>query len=157
MQNSGVHSAAHADRFHAAARLVQRGGPLAAVCGARTRSGAGCKQEPLAGGVRCLRHGGPKAAAAHRERQLAGLRTGRVTPEVFARAEARRARNRLLDLWKRNPSAPGTTLDLGADEGRFQDALVAYGVGSGADLPAVTDWLRWRFRRCLIDRADAAA
>lgn len=156
MPNSGVHSAAHADRFHAAARLVQRGGPLAAVCGARTRSGAGCTQEPLAGGVRCLRHGGRKAAAAHRERQLAGLRTGRVTPEVFARAEARRARNRLLDLWKRNPSVPGRTIDLGADEGRFQDALVAYAVRSGPDLPAVMDWLRLRFRRCMIDRADAA-
>lgn len=157
MPQSGVRSAAHSERFHAAAKLVRRGGPLAAVCGARTRSGSACTQEPLAGGVRCLRHGGPKAAAAHRERQLAGLRTGRVTPELFARAEARRARNRLLDLWKRNPSVPGITIDLGADEGRFQDALDAYGVRSGTDLPAVMDWLRWRFRRCMIDRADAAA
>ena len=109
------------------------------------------------GGVRCLRHAGPKAAAAHRERQLAGLRTGRVTPEVFARAEARRARNRLLDRWKRNPSLPGATIDLGADESRFQDALAACGVQSGTDLPAVMDWLRWRFRRTMIDRLNADA
>ena len=154
MPQSSVRSAAHSERFHAAAKLVQRGGPLAAVCGARTRTGSACTQEPLAGGVRCLRHGGPKAAAAHRERQLAGLRTGRVTPEVFARAEARRARNRLLDQWKRNPSLPGSTIDLWPDEDRFQDALDAYGVRSGTDLPAVLDWLRWRFRRCMIDRMD---
>ena len=114
-----VRSAGHSERFVAAARQVQRGGPLAAVCGARTRTGAACAQEPLAGGVRCLRHAGPRAAAAHRDSQLAGLRTGRVTPEVFARAEARRARNRLVDAWKRNPSVPGSTIDLGPDEGAF--------------------------------------
>jgi hypothetical protein len=80
-----------------------------------------------------------------------------VTPEVFARAEARRARNKLLDTWTRNPSVPGATIDLGADEGGFQDALAALGVQPGTDLPAVVDWLRWRYRRCMIDRADAGA
>lgn len=154
---TGVRSAVHSERFQAAAVLAQRGGPLAAACGARTRTGSLCGQEPLAGGARCLRHAGPKAAAAHRERQLAGVRFGRVPPEVFARAEARRARNKLLDTWKRNPSAPGVTIDLGADEGRFQDALAGLGVQSGTGLPAVLDWLRWRFRRHMIDRADAGA
>lgn len=157
MPNAGVHSLVHSERLQAAARLVRRGGPEAATCGARTRSGAVCTQEPLVGGHRCLRHGGPKAAAAHRERQLAGMRSGRVTPEVFARAEARRARNRLLDAWKRNPSLPGATIALGEDEGRFQDALAVFGVQSGTDLPAVMDWLRWRFRRHMIDHADVGA
>lgn len=128
-------------------------------CGARTKSGRACTQIPITDSRtgRCLRHAGPKAAAAHRERQLAGLRSGRVTPEVFARAEARRARNRLLDAWKRNPSVPGATIDLGADEGGFQDSLAALGVQPCTDLPAVMDWLRWRYRRCMIDRADAGA
>lgn len=153
----GFKSATQAENFHAAARLHRRGGPLAPVCGARTRTGAACTQLPLEGGARCLKHAGPDAARRFREGQLEGLRTGRVSPDVFARAEARRARNALLDGWKRNPSLPGATIDLAADEGRFRDAASALAVSVDGLLPAVRDWLAWRWRRTQADRRNDAA
>lgn len=69
--------------FKAAARDYEKGGPLAAMCGARLPGGKTCAQLPLTGGKRCLQHGGPHAARRHRERQLQGLQTGRVTPAEF--------------------------------------------------------------------------
>lgn len=153
----GFKSANQAENFHAAARLHRRGGPLAPMCGARTRTGAACTQLPLEGGARCLKHAGPDAARRFREGQLEGLRTGRVSPDVFARAEAKRARNALLDHWKKNPSLPGKTIDLGADERHFWDAASALGVEVDRLLPAVRDWLAWRWRRTQADRRNDAA
>lgn len=74
----GFKSASQRENFQAAARLHQRGGPLAAQCGAQVRSGGVCGLPPLEGGARCLRHGGPAAAHTYRERQRAGLKTGRA-------------------------------------------------------------------------------
>ena len=106
---------------------------------------------------RCLRHCGPDAARAHRETQLRQMKTGKTSPEAFARAEARRARNKLINAWKKNPSLPGTTIDLGPHEGTFRDAVAALGMDVDALYPAQADWLRWRFQRTQVDRkADAA-
>lgn len=157
MQTRGFRSQTQAENFEAAARLHRRGGPLSPACGARSKTGRTCTQVPISGSVRCLRHAGPDAARVHRQNQLAGLRTGRVSPPEFARAEARRARNRLVEGWKRNPSLPGQTIDLGPNEGRFQAALGALGVDPGTALPALADWLRWRFQRMQLDRSDDVA
>jgi hypothetical protein len=163
-QTRGFRSQDQADNFAAAAVLHRRGGPLAPRCGAKTRSGGGCAQLPIKDGKgRCLKHAGPDAARAFRARQLRELLTGKLTPQEFAKAEARRARNHLSDAWKKNPSLPGASIDLGADEGRFLGALRALGVnpdadpGTGACLPAVMDWLRWRFRRTQIDTCNGGA
>lgn len=131
--------------------------PQILACGARTRTGGLCALPALAGGRRCLRHAGPTAARAYRARQLKGLETGGVSPAEFARAEARRARNHLTDQWERNPARAGETIDLGANEGRFRDAASALGVSVDGLLPAVVDWLRWRFKRHQIDRQNGPA
>jgi hypothetical protein len=154
----GFKSDAQRKNFLAAAKMHQRGGPLSSICGARTRTGAVCTQVPINEGKgRCQRHCGPDAARARRETQLRQMQTGKTSPEAFARAEARRARNRLTNGWKKNPSLPGRTIDLGASEGAFLDAVRALGADVDALLPAVRDWLAWRFQRTQLDRkADAA-
>lgn len=149
----------HERAFEIGRARVKRGAPAAPICGARTRQGGLCKNIPIREGKgRCLRHAGPHAARAHRERQLKGLETGRVSPEEWCRSEARRAANRLSRAWRKNPWLPGTTIDLQEHEDRLQADLIARGVPY--DLrslaPAVADWLRWRFRRFQIDRTDVA-
>jgi hypothetical protein len=153
------YSAAHEHAFRAGSDRVQRGGPDAPVCGARTRQGRPCQNTPIREGKgRCLRHAGPHAARAHRERQLQGLRTGRVSPEEWNRAEARRAANKLSRAWRKDPWVSGTTIDLGPHEDALRADLAARGVGHDMRTlaPAVADWLRWKFRRYQIDRTDAA-
>ena len=154
----GFKSETQRTNFTDKARLHGRGGPLSAMCGVRTRTGRVCTQVPIKEGKgRCLRHCGPHAARAHRETQLRQIKTGKTSPEAFARAEARRARNKLINSWKKNPSLPGKTIDLGPDEGTFRDAATALGVDVDALYPAQADWLRWRFQRTQVDRtADAA-
>ncbi|WP_156209614.1 hypothetical protein [Pseudorhodobacter wandonensis] len=149
----GFKSDAQRENFISAAKLHRRGGVLSPVCGARTRTGTICTQVPISEGKgRCQRHCGPGAARAHRETQLRQMQTGKTSPEEFARAEARRARNRLTNGWKKNPSLPGRTIDLGASEGPFVDAVRALGADVDALLPAVRDWLAWRFQRTQLDR-----
>lgn len=157
MQIKGFRNLAQAENFEAAARLYRRGGPLSSTCGARSKTGRSCTQVPISGSARCLRHAGPEAARVHRQNQLAGLRTGRVSPAEFARAEGRRARNRFVHGWTRNPSLQGQTIDLGPNEGRFQAALSALGVIPGTALPALLDLLRWRFQRLQLDRPNDGA
>ncbi len=157
MDGRGLRCDTQAENFHAMAALYRRGGPLAPQCGARTRAGSVCTQLPISDGKgRCLRHAGPTAAKAFRARQLRELTTGKTTPEEFARAEARRGRNRLLDGWKRNPSLPGSTIDLGHWMAQFVDATSALGVDMDGMLPAVRNWLAWRFKRTQIDRSNDA-
>lgn len=146
-------SSEHEERFREANALARRGGSQAPVCGARTRTGAPCFQPPIREGKgRCLRHAGPKAANEHRASQKRDFEAGRISAEVWNRAEARRAANRLGRLWKKDPWVSGSTIDLGPHEGPFQDAL---GNVDRAGLPpAVLDWLRWRYRRTQIDRQD---
>lgn len=143
-------------RFQDAAKLYVRGGPLARTCGARLRTGGSCSQLALAGEARCLRHGGPDAARRFRERQKAGLENGSVSPEEWARAEARRARNALIWAWRKDPRLPGRTIDLGPDEASFVTSAADMGVDLDNLYPAVADWLRWRWRRHRKDRPDAA-
>ena len=154
----GFKSETQRENFTDKARLHGRGGPLSPTCGVRTRTGRVCTQVPIKEGKgRCLRHCGPDAARAHRETQLRQMKTGKTSPEAFARAEARRARNKLINGWKKNPSLPGKTIDLGTHEGTFRDAVAALGVDVDALYPAQSDWLRWRFQRTQVDRtADAA-
>lgn len=147
----------HERAFGAGRERIMRGGPDAPICGAQTRQGGVCLAVPIREGKgRCLRHAGPHAARAHRERQLEGLRTGRVSPEVWNRAEARRAANKLSRAWRKDPWTPGATIDLRAHEDALRADLSARGVPH--DLrnlpPAVADWLRWQFRRYQIDRRD---
>jgi hypothetical protein len=153
----GFKSETQRENFHAAAAMHRRGGPLSPKCGVRTRTGTICTQVPINEGKgRCLRHGGPDAARRYRERQKAGLENGSVTPEEWARAEARRARNALMWAWRKDPRLPGRTIDLGPDEASFAASAAELGVDVDGLYPAVADWLRWRWRRHQKDRPDAA-
>jgi hypothetical protein len=153
---SGFKSETQRERFADAATLYARGGPLARTCGAKLRTGGVCTQLALAGETRCLRHGGPGAARRFRERQRAGLETGAVSPEEWARAEAKRARNALTYAWRKDPRLPGRTIDLGQDEGAFVGSARDHNVDVDSLFPAIADWLRWRWQRTQRDRHDAA-
>lgn len=152
----GFKSETQRERFFEAAKPYIRGGHLARTCGAKLRTGGVCTQLALAGEARCLRHGGPDATRRFRERQKAGLENGSVSPEEWARAEARRARNALTWAWRKDPRLPGRTIDLGPDEVSFVASAADMGVDVDALYPAVADWLRWRWRRYQKDRLDAA-
>lgn len=137
---------------------MSRGAPDAPECGARTRNGSACQQPPIKeGNGRCLNHAGPHAARKHRETQLRAFRAGKISSDEWNRAEARRAANRLGWLWKKNPWVPGRTIDLGAHEAEFVAELQGRGLDVEALPPAVADWLRWRFRRTMLDRRDEKA
>ena len=142
----------HQERFEAARAIVQRGGVGAKFCGAKTRKGGACRQPPLANHTRCIRHAGPKAATEHRDRQWRDVQRGRMSWEDFALAEAKRAANRLRWRWKKDPWAPGRTIDLGEHEERFQIELGRPDERGRRIAPAVLDWLRWKFRRMQVDR-----
>lgn len=126
-------------------------------CGSRLRNGGFCTHFALAGEERCRRHCGPDAARRFRARQKREFERGEVAAEVWAAAEARRARNALEWAWTRDPRLPGQTIDLGEAEGAFQDAARALGVDVAGLFPAQADWLRWRYQRTQRDRIDAAA
>lgn len=153
----GFKSDAQRENFLEASRDHQRGGPLARNCGVILRDGTPCRRLPPKSEARCRVHGGPHAARRFRTRQIEGLRTGRVSPEEFARAEARRARNALLDRWKVDPTQAGATIDFGANEWRFVEAAQRRDVDVLTLLPAIADWLRWRWQRLQIDRQDDRA
>jgi hypothetical protein len=72
----------------------------------------------------------------------------------WRKAEARRARNRLRDQWKKNPWLFGCTLDLGPYKTDFAVAIEARAGAEDELAPAVLDWLRWRYCRLQIDRCD---
>ncbi|MEY8119439.1 MULTISPECIES: hypothetical protein [unclassified Falsihalocynthiibacter] len=150
------HSPEHEAAFRESSLPYRRGNPHAQICGARLRTGAACPNPPLREGAgRCLSHAGPKAANEHHERLHQGFMSGRVSAETWNRAEARRAKNRLGDQWKKNSWLPGTTIDLGGHEDAFRAAI------GGTDIdalpPAVVDWLRWRYRRTQIDARNDGA
>jgi hypothetical protein len=152
----GFKSEAHRERFYEQARPYALGGPQTRICGARLRTGGVCTQLALEGEARCLRHCGPDAARRFRERQKADLERGVVTPEQWARAEERRARNALTRAWRKDPRLPGRTIDLGPDEAAFAASAAALGLDVDALWPGLADWLRWRWRRHQKDRPDAA-
>lgn len=147
----GFYSEEHEANFRSANVRFRRGGPAEVVCGARTRTGGTCRGKPLSGSTRCLKHAGPHASRAFRERQLHDLRQGKITSQEFAAHEARRAVNRLRDNWKKNAWLPGGTIDLGESEWVFQEESGIARRGEPLP-PAVLDWLRWKYRRLQIDR-----
>lgn len=153
----GFKSEAHRARFMEMNREFKRHGPAARPCGAKLRKGGFCTDLALAGEDRCRRHCGPDAAKRFRARQRREFERGEVAPEVWAAAEARRARNALEWAWTRDPRLSGATISLGEAEGAFQDAARALGVDVAGLFPAQRDWLRWRFQRTQRDRQDAAA
>jgi len=106
--------------------------------------------------MRCLRHAGPKAARAYRQRQFDDMQAGKISYAEFARSEGKRAANRLRDQWKKDPWVHGRTIDLLEHEMAFQGELLHWN-GSRRLAPAVLDWLRWKFRRLQIDRAQNEA
>ncbi|RYE49810.1 MAG: hypothetical protein EOP24_00795 [Hyphomicrobiales bacterium] len=146
----------HEARFAEGRAIFRRGGTFAPLCGARTRNNGACRQAPLAGHRRCLRHAGPKAARAYRQRQFDEMQAGKISYAEFARSEAKRAANRLRDQWKKDPWLHGRTIDLGEHEMAFQGELLHWN-GSRSLAPAILDWLRWKFRRLQIDRAQNEA
>jgi hypothetical protein len=65
--------------------------------------------------------------------------------------------NRLRWLWKKHgPWVPGVTIDLGEHEATFLNELSALGWSPDEIAPRIIDRLRWKFRRTMIDRRDAA-
>ncbi len=147
----------HEHLFHERGASYRFGEPALRTCGARLKTGASCPNPAIKESKqgRCLSHCGPHAARAYRARQKRRFEAGGVSAQEWNRAEARRAANRLGDQWKKNPWLPGSTIDLGEHEYAFRDAL---GDLDAATLPpAAVDWLRWRYRRTLIDRQNAAA
>ncbi|MFC3086352.1 hypothetical protein [Tabrizicola soli] len=84
------------------------------------------------------------------------METESVSPDEWARAEAKRARNALTWAWRKDPRLPGRTIDLGPDEAAFATSAADMGVDVDGLYPAVADWLRWRWRRHQKDRPDAA-
>jgi hypothetical protein len=148
----------HRARFAARARETAFGGIDRSMCGARTRGGTLCRAVPiLEGKGRCLRHAGPHAARAYRERQRQQFLSGKISAEEWNRAEARRAANRLTLRWQKDPWLPGRTIDLGDAEDALRAMLRARGVNVDVLPPAVADWLRWRYRRTQIDRQSESA
>lgn len=144
----------HQNAFEAARKLTQTGTSLHGLCGAKTRNGGYCRQLPLAGHNRCLRHAGPKAANEFRERQRRDMERGKISFREFDLAERRRAANRLHDQWKKNPWLPGKTIDLAEHEPAFLDD-VRHWAGAIEQLPpGVADWLRWRYRRLQLNRVN---
>lgn len=143
----------HRRAFELSREDVRFGGPNQRRCGARTRSGHFCQKTPLTGEIRCLAHGGPAVARRYRASQIEALRRGELSQAEFDRSEAKRAANRLRDRWKRDPWAPGSTLDLGEHEVTFLRDLTYAGHDVQALPPAVADTARWRWRRLCLDRA----
>lgn len=152
----GFKSETQRERFFELGLPHVRGGPLARNCGARLRTGGNCTQLALKDEARCLRHGGRDTARRFRDRQKAGLETGSVSVDEWARAEAKRARNALTLAWRKDPRLPGRKVDLGPDEAIFAASAADLGVDVGGLYPAVADWLRWRRRRHQKDRPDVA-
>src|SRR5262245_12985472 len=113
MLNRGFRDLDHLQKFEARRALVRRGGPDQKICGARPRSGTLCRSAPLKGHNRCLRHAGPKAARELRERQLRAVGVGTLSVATFAKLEARRERNRLQRMWRKDPWIDGATIELG--------------------------------------------
>lgn len=151
-RGGGFFSREQEHNFAASRTLYQQGGPRERICGARTRGGSPCRHIPIEGSSRCLRHAGPHAARAYRERQYAAFKLGRLSAADWNKAEAKRARNRLHDRWKKNPWLPGATIDLDEHEAEFlRDAGLTEHQAVGLP-PAVVDWLRWRYQRLQIDR-----
>jgi hypothetical protein len=146
---------AHRDKFLAAAAAHRFGDQRRSTCGTRTRRGAPCGRPPLREGRgRCILHCGPEAARSYRARLYDAYLRGHLPAEEWRKQEERRAANRLKDRWKRDPWLPGRTIDLLDHEQNLEAWLAAEGWSLLAIAPAVQDWLRWRYRRTMVDRTN---
>ena len=137
-------------------RQVRFGDPGSPICGAPCRTGHPCRRRPLKGEERCPVHAAPAALERWRSRQDRRFSRGSLSADVRDGANARRQRNRLQSLWRRDPRLSGRTIDLGSSEWRFREAVGGAGVDLQGLMPAVADWLRWRWQRLQNDRQDDA-
>lgn len=148
----GLHSEQQRRNFADAARRFWFGtGADARRCGAPTRAGTPCRCVTLRVRDRCALHLGGPQASARRVRLLEQVARGEATPVQAERAGVRAAVNRQRVLWRRDPWAPGITLDLGAAQGVMEGALRTAGHDPRRLPPAVLDGLRWRWRRAFLD------
>lgn len=143
------------DTFERAREATKFGAAGRVQCGANTKRGL-CARVPVQGFDRCLLHMG-RAADRLWERRCQDFSFGRIGPYEFARMVRRRAANRLQRAWTRDPWAPGCTIDLGAHEAEFRDALRRAGYDAARLAPAVLDWASWRWRRAFLDGQGHAA
>ena len=148
----GLHDEKHRRAFLEGAVRTRFGAVGAPVCGAKTRDGGTCKKRPLAGERRCLRHAGPAAAKRYHRRLFEAFGRGEIGFEEWQDRMQRRLVNRLPRLWKKNPWAPGATIDLGDFEERFRADLALGDINAGRLSPATLDRARWRWRRLCHDR-----
>jgi hypothetical protein len=148
----GLHSDEQRRNFLEASRRFWFGtGTDARRCGAPTRAGTPCRCVTLRGRDRCSVHLGRPQASERRVRLLGQVARGEAMPEQAERAGVRAAVNRQRALWRRDPWAPGTTLDLGDAERATEAALREAGHNPHHLPPAVLDGLRWRWRRAFLD------
>ena len=139
----GLHREEQRRNFLEASRRFWFGtGADARRSGAPTRAGTPCRRVALRGRDRCPVHAGGPRALARRVRLLEQVRQGEATPEQAERAGARAAANRQRALWRRDPWAPGITLDLDDAEGAMGAALRAAGHEPRRLPPVLMDWLR---------------
>ena len=150
---TGFQDDEHRKRFEAGRARAAFGGIDRECCGARLRSGGFCALPVVTGFRRCNRHGGPYQAKAIRARQVEAMSKGLLNPDDFARSERRRDANRLTYVWRRDPWARGSTIDLGEHERLFRLELQEANIPIDHLAPAVQDRSRWRFRRLMLDRS----
>lgn len=148
----GFHDEAHRVAFLEAAAKTRFGAAGAPICGARTRTGGVCRDRPLVGELRCLKHAGPHAARRYHARLREALGRGEIDYAIWAAREQRRLLNQLRERWRRDPWTPGATVDLGTFEEKFRADLALGGINAGALSPATLDRARWRWRRLRQDR-----
>ena len=146
-RTGGSRDAAHAAAFAAGRERYWRAGGAPRCC-APTRAGTPCQKPVKAAGLRCVFHSGRGAGRSRRARRLDPEQS---TPEQIARAVRRAALNRLSCQWRKDPWAPGLTLDLGDHEDAFRAALAAAGWPVERVPYAVADWARWKWRRAFLD------
>jgi hypothetical protein len=147
----GLHSERQRENFRAGGLPFRFGGPGLPRCVATTREGLRCRGVTLTGHDKCRMHARRPMADARRLRLLAAVAHGEASPAAAERAGIRAAVNRLRSEWRRDPWAPGATLDLGEHEAAFRAALVEAGHSPRRLPPPVLDQLRWRWRRSFLD------
>lgn len=148
----GFHSDEHRQHFLEIAKRTRFGAAEAQTCGAKARNGGICRDRPLSGQRRCLKHAGPAGAKRHYEAMFEVFARGEIGLDEWQRRQHRRALNRLPRLWAKDPWTPGATIDLGEREPAFRVDLARAGIDVDALSPATVDRARWRWRRLRLDR-----
>jgi hypothetical protein len=104
---------------------------------------------------RCRHHIGGADAKRFRQLKQKRFEQGKLTPQQMRNYAARRARNRLNAIWRRDPWVPGQTIDLGEHEADFRLELAYSGCDISELAPALADKARWKWRRFRLDGQSA--